>query len=701
MANYEDIDAFMDAMDQSGGGPNNQYYEDTSINPDSCGYTRTTLEGNLMSGFVMRTEEVGRNYHQMLKNLDIDRMNHAHNLAVERDVLNHQMRMEELSAMSHIMGQKQQLLALESHEMRQTTPELLAQATAGAIKLLMDESKRKPVAGMLGYRGQVEDAEFINAELIEVEPADSESCPTSSLPEDYDSGNIPEFEEEHFMSVDFTRMRMGGSTETKPQEVRVAPAQPEQKQPVQRKPEMSTAQGYVVCGTDPRRNVANDSGGGNMTTSRQQPVVNKETPPPSIPVQQPVQPKQQPVVTPRVEAPAQPSVAQQGRRMTAPVTPTIGTVHTAGSQQARPNPQVQPRQGIITPDSEAVKVRQEQSGTVKPVHPAQAATPKPQHEEKENAREEDLPEDLRGPRETDETDDCANACLEDTGYIGDDDSCDRTGEYSDCKFLVEETVPNTGCEALDGSDIAETVPTIKGTWVDVLYDRKMNSKVDYYFRHPGIKGHVGEYSHTEQLSVYRHKVYDAYKRHVGDDVNDIYWDAFDISVRAIHWKRHVARFMNGLTDSKAAIVRMLNTFNINKPCFYLAVYFNGPELSQTLESIENEAKTPQERYASRILYYDSMKKDPAAAHFISMLEYAYFVNKRREFTILEQIADYVNNGDSRMMLSPRYPKTEYREEYNIFSGRPEFVITNYVQKVLLCSRDEEHGCWQIKRMYVR
>jgi hypothetical protein len=245
--------------------------------------------------------------------------------------------------------------------------------------------------------------------------------------------------------------------------------------------------------------------------------------------------------------------------------------------------------------------------------------------------------------------------------------------------------------------LEDTIDTSGSGWVNAEYQSVDISEVNYHYYPGGVNKNDStvetQYGHTRVLKAFKHQIPKQFKQY--DDNGVLCWEAFDIPFRP-YWKMHVAKYMNGLSTADAIIVRLLNKSVPPNCCCYLSVYMNNEVLSSSLKAFESQAKSNQEKLNAFIKYNHAYKDDPNYTHFMSLLEYAYYLNKSTDFSIVEQIADYRFNGTNELLLSPYSSKTEIREEWNIFTGRPSMVFTNYAPQVMLCTNDDVY-----KRFIVR
>ena len=83
---------------------------------------------------------------------------------------------------------------------------------------------------------------------------------------------------------------------------------------------------------------------------------------------------------------------------------------------------------------------------------------------------------------------------------------------------------------------------------------------------------------------------------------------------------------------------------------------------------------------------------------ISAFTYMYQLNGNRSFPIIEQIRDYRNTG-SKVLMSNFDPKTEIREEFNIFANaeQPESVLTNFKPQIFMCDFNKSTNSFVITK----
>jgi hypothetical protein len=699
---YDDIEDILNNTQGAGFG---QYPEfDISgeqFGPNNAnGYTRHTVEGNLLNGFVMRTEEVGKSYHTMLKNNEIEKMQAAHAMGMERATYEHQLRMQEIAALGEIQARNMRFQHQISLNQQQLPAELLTASVLAVTRLLTDRkaSELKLIPNESGsFEYSIGEAKYLpdNSQTGHTGVKEGTVAPACN---DSASKDIYNQVRGELNMTDFSNMRFGSSAQTQvhPAGVEVVPdTSAATVHPAQR-------QGVESSGTG-RGNAEIPRGGG----YRQTPSVEQSA---QHPVQEAGieeqiyarQPGVQPAITGSVDneetpAPSSKKIPEsQPAGLAVPVPTEIMTEKAKEEDTNRVSKDtvqtvVERAQGTrVPPDSKI------------PVPPESKSVPKPVPQMTEEERKAALETELRLHRErVAEIEKALGMARSTNRYTVSDAGCPDDADFPQILY-----VPEDGYKTLPPETVEECVPLVSGAWVEVEYGSAYKTSMEFYERtsESPNSDKLVDFSHVEKLDIYKHHVLEeAYQQYAGPNPEDLYWEAFDIPVRAIHWKRYIAKYLGGITAANAAIIRLLNNTNPERPAAYLSVYMNNEDLSGLLRGIEeSRAKQGGEQRGVFMAYNDIMNENPETRHFMSLLRYAYYLNKGKTFPIIEQIANYRQpENNNRLMLSPTFPKTEFREEYNIFANRPEFVVTNYHQRVLLCSRSENPGQFVIRRMVVK
>jgi hypothetical protein len=281
--------------------------------------------------------------------------------------------------------------------------------------------------------------------------------------------------------------------------------------------------------------------------------------------------------------------------------------------------------------------------------------------------------------------------------------------------------------------IKDTIPLTSPGWAKVKYDCVEQCNVDKYaarggimlleeesFDDPNADPYVNIYMEEQlRLSIFHHDVGEQCAQYApGQDVK--YWEAYDISFNPM-WKMIVGKHLGGLTNGHIAIVRLLYNNPDGFSCDYLTMYMRSNSFSNYFEKeyekasqdiqskkeyyTKNGMQIPQEVRDLRpqttpIVYSFDLINDPVFAHVISALFYAYTINGNKGFVIVEQICDRLHDGQNRIILSKNFPKTEIREEWNIFKGpHPDCVYTNMDANVFFCTYDVAKKAFVITRRF--
>ena len=286
-------------------------------------------------------------------------------------------------------------------------------------------------------------------------------------------------------------------------------------------------------------------------------------------------------------------------------------------------------------------------------------------------------------------------------------------------------------QILDAEDCQNTVPRFPDGWNLVAYNNKrsLHSELYYNVTFDDNNDVDVEKSKDYNIDVYRHDInqnapammvgktcVDSFVDESGKEIKS--WEAFDIPY-VPNWKEIVARFLGGLTTAELAIVRLLKE-NVNVSTNYLSLYMLNSSFSTIFTERKNEERKQIADAESRLergeLSMAEYKRliHPAPieirynideclglggeyAAVVSAFAYAYFLNGSHPFSIIEQIFDERNNGKSSELITKLEPKTEIREEFNIFASDvyPESVFTNFRAQTFIC--DLENGEFVIRR----
>jgi hypothetical protein len=263
--------------------------------------------------------------------------------------------------------------------------------------------------------------------------------------------------------------------------------------------------------------------------------------------------------------------------------------------------------------------------------------------------------------------------------------------YESCPVI--KICPEDGKDTLSQEECTECLrPKDIPGWIKVDYGEKRLCAVDFYEKSPGDEDtekegavHTKLYQQEQKsLSVYTHKIPGGLKNRDSRD-NSVYWEAFDIPFNP-NWKEITAKYIGGLTSSHVAIVRLLSKTPDGYYNDYISLYLRDNSYSRFFDeqyALMEDGKIP---YGPVQIRYDAdLINNPSYTCFISALIYARWLNNYKPFVIIEQIADYINGGVQRVLLSKTEPKTEIREEFNIFQGNhPESVFTNASVATFMC-----------------
>ena len=284
-------------------------------------------------------------------------------------------------------------------------------------------------------------------------------------------------------------------------------------------------------------------------------------------------------------------------------------------------------------------------------------------------------------------------------------------------------------EILEGDDIAHTIPRFPDGWRPACYNNKrsLHSELYYNVTFDSNKDIDVEKSKDYDIEVYRHDIstmsanngYNYSDTFVNENNQEIKsWEAFDIPYVS-NWKEVVARFLGGLTTSELAIVRLLKE-NTNTSTNYLSLYMLNSSFSSIFTDRKNkerqqiaDAEARLERGELTMREYKQLiHPDPIEIVYdidectrlggeyyavVSAFAYAWYLNGEHPFSIIEQIFDERNAGRSSELITKIEPKTEIREEFNIFASDiyPESVFTNFRPQTFICSL--ENGKFIIRR----
>lgn len=266
---------------------------------------------------------------------------------------------------------------------------------------------------------------------------------------------------------------------------------------------------------------------------------------------------------------------------------------------------------------------------------------------------------------------------------------------------------------LGGDDIVNTIPKFSDGWKPVPYSEKLivNSKTysNSDYNEDGSPKYELESIEDIHLEVYHHALYqgivNSYLDSNGQTVE--MWNAYDIPFEP-NWRMISAKYMGGISPNEIAIVRLLRDM-ANASSNYLSMYMMGNMLSSTFsqmrrqerERIELAEKQLEAGSLTMKEYNKLIHPDPLVIAYnenycielggaylatVHAFRYAYELNERKPFSIIEQIYDNRNGGRNREILSKYDPKTEIREEFNIFQhpGYPESVYTNMRPQIFVC-----------------
>ena len=278
-------------------------------------------------------------------------------------------------------------------------------------------------------------------------------------------------------------------------------------------------------------------------------------------------------------------------------------------------------------------------------------------------------------------------------------------------------------QTLGIDDVSKTIPRFKDGWSLVNYNQKVIVNASLYINtaYDENKSAEVELAEDYKLEVYEHAIDPSWQTdYINEQGHPIcHWSAFDILYNP-NWKKIVARFMGGLTDTEIAIVRILKE-NTNNSANYLSLYTLDDTFTKAFQDLarkEREAKEDAERRLEngtmrlseckrrwihpipleiRFNEEQCMSLGGQFATQVQAFRYAYQLNGNKSFAIIEQLYDSRTNGQNRELISKQEPKTEMREEFNIFStdNLPESIFTNYRPQVFIC--DFNNGDFVIQK----
>jgi hypothetical protein len=178
---------------------------------------------------------------------------------------------------------------------------------------------------------------------------------------------------------------------------------------------------------------------------------------------------------------------------------------------------------------------------------------------------------------------------------------------------------------------------------------------------------------VDQLDVFTHYVNTSKftVANPNDRKGGLYWEAFDIPFNG-KWKKICALQLKGLTQARFAIVRI-----ISKARTYVTLYSNLSTYSKYFDAMAIDKANRGEDASRLTLAYDAVCDHPTYGHIVSALAYAYAMNNQTQFTICEQSANF-RKTEQFAFLSKDYPGTEIRDEYSVFSGVENMVISTNV-----------------------
>lgn len=274
---------------------------------------------------------------------------------------------------------------------------------------------------------------------------------------------------------------------------------------------------------------------------------------------------------------------------------------------------------------------------------------------------------------------------------------------------VQVIKPVEGFEVLELNQIENTVPPKNGAWIPIdQYDLKMiaqaellkNSDHDQVTETDETIEITCESIADYRLEVYRHKPIGDWV--LNDSENKKLWEAFDI-VYEPEWKKVAAKYLGGLTDSEIAIVRLLKNDGNGTGIAFCSLYINNNMYSKYFSNqrrLQREGQVDPNIEIS-ISYEINSCMASSGTDFpalISAFTYMYQLNGNRSFPIIEQIRDYRNTG-SKVLISNFDPKTEIREEFNIFANaeQPESVLTNFKPQIFMCDFDKSTNSFVITK----
>jgi hypothetical protein len=288
---------------------------------------------------------------------------------------------------------------------------------------------------------------------------------------------------------------------------------------------------------------------------------------------------------------------------------------------------------------------------------------------------------------------------------------------------------------LEGTEafIEETVPKLKPGWFPAKYSEKSIIAVDIYNANGLNPGNVSERHVPDKdyelmlyaddpmmISIYKHFIQNPPFENVDfRSPEKPYWEAFDIPFNPL-WKKLVAQYKDGLTSGEIAIVRLLSNtekFSTNYIAMYMrhnpfSKYFDGQYEDQVVEIkaqkdyyIKNRMPIPAELQTKRpfiepLTYSMDLMAQKEFSCLMSAFSYAWTINNNTPFSIIEQLSDLEHNGRQRVMLSKYYPKTELREEWNIFKGpHPSCVYTNAQPNEFYCNYNAATKAFTISKKF--
>jgi len=184
------------------------------------------------------------------------------------------------------------------------------------------------------------------------------------------------------------------------------------------------------------------------------------------------------------------------------------------------------------------------------------------------------------------------------------------------------------------------------------------------------------------------------------------WSAFDISYHP-NWRKIIA-YNGGLSNESFAIVRLIDDIN---GTVYITLYVRDTFLSENIQGVNAKIKEARDnKYDDNWIYNqigqynacrypESAFNSPQFVWIANCFKYCFNLGMGEngggaEFNIVEEVLE------KAVEINGRFPKTNIRQHFNIFSDQPVKTFTNEQRSWLVFNYETRHSD-RINRFVIR